>query len=230
MRYLEKSFSVRAGSNKISDEDWKRAFSEPLKMFKLSVDEAILMAGGKTDFRDHHYTGPPGNQQEPCNGSVFHEEGLILANFAETRRGNVLEIGADQGVSTRYICEGLNRAADVCPAVYSLDIHHKWPEDAAWAARRMVHADSRTWRPEPGTRFSWAFIDGDHSYDAVRDDIQTALACGARLMVFHDAKMEEVRLGVGDHFKGAKNWNVYEIESQCGMFIAEKFDPETQFS
>lgn len=229
MRYLEKSFSVRAGSDKISDEDWKRAFSEPLKMFELSVDEAILMAGGKTDFRDHHYTGPPGNQQEPCNGSVFHEEGLILANFAETRRENVLEIGADQGVSTRYICEGLNRAIGMCPAVYSLDIHHKWPEDlcALWAPRRMVNADSRTWRPEPGTLFSWAFIDGDHSYEAVRDDIKTALACGVTLMVFHDGKMEDVRRAVEDHFKEAEAaaWIVYEVESQCGMFIAEKVKP-----
>jgi len=98
---------------------------------------------------DHHVTGPPSTWQSENNGSVAHIEGQILAALAARLGGPVLEIGADLGISTRYIHEGLERAENPGPnlRIYSVDRHHKWDDDPGWPLRVRVDADSATYKP-----------------------------------------------------------------------------------
>lgn len=136
---------------------------------------------------DHHYTGPLEAQQTEGQGAACgHEEGLVLAALAYEFGGPVLETGADTGVSTRYIHEGLDRAAWPDEHyIYSVDILHKWHIcTAPWPRRVRIDGSSFTYNaPEP---CAWAFIDGDHREAGVRADIATALRAGCKRMFFHD--------------------------------------------
>jgi hypothetical protein len=162
--------------------------------------------------QDHHYTGPLPNQQPECNGSVFHHEGRILATLAYNLGGDVLETGADQGISTRYIHEGLeawnNRpGATLASHIWSVDVLHKWGGadypgiDPDWPLRYKINGDSGSfnlpgggpyrWLQEdksqgPFISCKWAFIDGDHRYRGVIRDIGAALRSGCTRMIFHD--------------------------------------------
>jgi methyltransferase family protein len=186
---------------------------------------------------DHHFTGPEQNQQPEGHGAVWHQEGVILFALAHKLGGPVLEIGADQGVSTRYIHEGLARRRGVKDIVWSIDINHKWADDPAWPRRRRVTADGAKWRcPEAGANFAWAFIDGSHQYDAVRADIVTTWSHGCRAMLFHDARPDmveatkanvsnesSVRRAVFDEFarEYLKDWTLTYLPTGCGMIYAE---------
>lgn len=172
---------------------------------------------------NHHFTG----HHTPENtGSVLHHEGVILATLAYNLGGPVLEIGAEKGVSTRYIHEGLaaRQKLDKPPEkVYSVDIRHWWGDDPSFPLRVKVDADSAFYTPpEP---CAWAFIDGNHVLPLVRLDIIAAERAGAKALLFHDTgannpwqpgpRQAAIELPPLD-------WDVTFIDTQCGMVFAEK--------
>jgi len=178
---------------------------------------------------DHHVTGPPSTWQSENNGSVFHIEGQILAALAARLGGPVLEIGADLGISTRYIHEGLARTEKQNLRIYSVDNHHKWDEDPGWPLRVPIDADSTTYRPpEPCT---WAFCDGDHRYDGVFKDCGTLLRAGIPHLLFHDTGAHhapasnqscgsDARRAVLDFFTPLPHWELIDVQSPCGLLFA----------
>ena len=185
---------------------------------------------------DHHFTGPPQNQQAQGHGSVFQVEGKILAGLAAKVGGPILEVGADQGVSTRYLHEGLARHPSSRQAlIYSVDNNHKWPEDRAWPLRYRVGGDSANYVPPVKCRL--AFIDGDHRYLGVHFDIMNAtFTCGITKLLFHDTAEHfdkvptnasdgsEARRAVLDTLK-EKDWDLYEVSTPCGLIYAVKKEP-----
>lgn len=195
---------------------------------------------------DHHFTGPLPNQQPECNGSVFHEEGRILATLAYNLGGNVLETGADQGISTRYIHEGLEAwnarpGATLASVIYSVDILHKWPGsdtpfgDPEWPLRAKIDGDSGSFELPGEYNFCrWAFIDGDHRYRGVIRDIGAALRAGCQKIIFHDTADHirknpdnptggsDARDAVPEFFAGLPGWTLYDISTHCGMIFATK--------
>lgn len=171
---------------------------------------------------NHHFTG----LQTPENaGSVLHHEGVILTTLAYNLGGPVLEIGAEKGVSTRYIHEGLEWVGiggGDRPHVYSVDIRHQWEHDPGWPLRVKVDADSAYYLPPEPVK--WAFIDGNHHHPAVVIDIAQTVKAGARYLLFHDT-------GENNPWPGprkavielpADEWQISLIETQCGMAFAER--------
>lgn len=181
---------------------------------------------------DHHFTGPPDCQQPEGHGSVSHAEGQLLATVAATIGGPALEIGANLGISSRYILDGLMWRALLSRKptnhrLISVDIRHLWTENAMYRIR--VDADSATYTPPMKCR--WAFIDGDHQYKAILADIGTALRAGCKTLVFHDTKAgypSATAPAVGSDARRAVLTafpqdlvHIYDIDTECGLMVAE---------
>jgi len=210
----------------------------------LRTPEEFLQGFKVFEPADHHFTGPPPNQQPENNGSVFHEEGRILATLAYNLGGPVLETGADQGISTRYIHEGLTARdwKERLPLIYSVDILHKWAGadypgvDPDWPLRAKVDGDSGSYTAPEKCR--WAFIDGDHRYRGVIRDIGAALRSGCSRMIFHDTSDNvrrnpdnptggsDAREAVPEFFAGLRGWHLFDISTHCGMIYATCVDRE----
>lgn len=184
---------------------------------------------------DHHHTGPL-HVQRPhgTGGPIFPDEGPILAAFAARWGGPVLEIGGSIGVSTRYIHQGLASRVD-SGRVFTVDKKHLWEQDPGWPLRIRIDCDSmdrpaliRILREMGFSGCSWAFIDGDHSYLGVLNDLIFAIACGARTLFFHDTTPNyppfDYSTGDGadarrviDDFFFQRDWDVMHLETFCGL-------------
>lgn len=195
-------------------------------MITLSPQEALRIWPAGSDV-DHHRTGPPHCWQAPNHGSVSHTEGLILSGLARRYGGPILEIGADLGISTRYLHGGLD--ANGGPGgIVSVDYRHKWEEDPAWPRRIRVAADTRVGHPliQKLAPYAWAFIDGDHTFSGVVTDIKLAAPL-APILVFHDTRPDipvpthasdgsEARRAVLDLLPSEE---LVEVPTECGMLI-----------
>ena len=174
--------------------------------------------------QDHHFTGPIIAQQPECNGSVFHEEGRILATLAFVLGGPCLEIGSDLGISSRYIREGLPDDT----RLFCIDIYHKWDSRAYDPRIEQFHMRAEDFIPPE--KCIWAFIDGDHRKDAVLLDIKSALRCGCRVLIFHDcsptmpaAKSASEGSNARDavlESEDLKGWDLFDITTHGGMILA----------
>jgi len=201
----------------------------------LTVQPASFLNDFCTRFaaRDHHFSGPVHAQQTENNGSVFHEEGLILAGLAAKWGGPVLEIGADLGISTRYISEGLDRRYGPTilepGIIYSVDICHKWYDSRDWPRRIRIDHDSSTYKAPRACK--WSFIDGDHRYASVLKDTQAVIDTPCPRLLFHDtapdhpkaenaAEGSDAREAVFDYFKALPDWHLLEIPTHCGLILA----------
>jgi predicted O-methyltransferase YrrM len=90
-----------------------------------------------------------------------------LPFLKEHAKGNVLEIGVHCGISTTALLAGLEENGG---HLYSVDMHpscrYVWYGHPQWTFSCPWSGDS-----SPEGTFDVAFIDGDHSYDAVADDL-----------------------------------------------------------
>lgn len=185
---------------------------------------------------DQHQTGPACSRRPIGHGSVYPIEGCFLATIAAELGGPVLEIGANHGISTKFIHVGLQRGGHDDP-IYSVDVCHRWPPDEAqdeWPLRRATCADSKDYTPPEKCR--WAFIDGDHTFCGVQADIDTAVVAGCRRLVFHDTAVRAQGHQVGGedvgvraavlawHKRSYKEWELTEIETPAGFIVAERRD------
>lgn len=171
---------------------------------------------------DHHDVQPE-NQ-----GSVSHEEGRILAGFASQARRHILEVGADMGISTRYLLDGLQLGRPE-PRIVSLDYLHKWHKEVP--RRLKIDQDTRA-RLHPIVAklapYDFAFIDGDHTYEGVVNDIRVFRPFTS-VMIFHDCSPKapiptnpsngsEARRAVLDEFPDLE---VLDVPTACGLMIVK---------
>lgn len=165
---------------------------------------------------------------DPPEGSVWQEEGALLAGLAARLGGPVLEIGGDRGISTRYIDSGLALCREHGPggqrhAVHSVDIAHKW-EAHGYPCIHQIHGASGVVQLDGP--YVWAFIDGAHDYRSVVRDISVAIDAGAEHLLFHDTtplhprEVSEARAAVQDYLGPLKDWTLYEVPTKCGLVYA----------
>lgn len=133
----------------------------------------------------------PRDPGEVCYGggaprvSVTVEEARILSWFARNRV--VLEIGTGLGVSTRALAEG---------AQYVLTVDNDpWVQSTIWPS--FVDCPNITTYEEvpniPRARADLFFIDGDHSPEGLRRDINRVMPLASGLLIFHDVSSSRVR-------------------------------------
>jgi predicted O-methyltransferase YrrM len=159
----------------------------------MTVLEAVGGSWRRSDDPGEPTTGEP-------RVSITGDEALLLSALAVGR--DVLEIGTGLGVSTRALAETARWVVtvDVDPWVRKV-IWPELPENVICATNAEL---DRT--------FDMVFIDGDHSTDAVRRDIDTAqrlAPCG--LIVAHDAIYPHVRAAFDDR------WRIIETEHGIGV-------------
>jgi hypothetical protein len=180
---------------------------------------------------DHHKTAEAEYHEPEGGGSIYHEEGRILANCGYRFGGPVLEIGTKVGISARYIAEGLEKRGDGYE-VHTVDIAQVWPHDGRLHPEFpnivAYNMSSAAFQPRP---FKWAFIDGNHFAPWPARDIRLANLCGCDYIVLHDCGehvQKENRPGREDCSEARaaalellpKDWVVWEIDTGSGLFFA----------
>lgn len=168
--------------------------------------------------KEHHFTGPPRYHQPEGHGAVWYEEGKVLANIAADLGGYVLEIGTNLAISTRFISDGLD--ANGGPGkVWTIDINQWWEYRDDWPRIIPFCMDSRYFPVRP---FKWAFVDGDHTYEGVKQDLPLVKKCQCEVVVFHDSKTwPGVKKAVEEGLT-EDEWELLEIDTGCGLIYAAK--------
>lgn len=109
-----------------------------------------------------------------------------LPFLREHARGNVLEIGVHCGISTTALLAGLEEhgghlwSVDVHPSCrYVWYGHPQWTFICPWAGDKL----------DESLRFDLAFVDGDHAYEEVAEDLEACRICvkSGGMILCHDA-------------------------------------------
>jgi SAM-dependent methyltransferase len=156
--------------------------------------------------------GEPGQPQCPDSGkkrlSVNDEEARILATFCHGKR--VLEIGTGLGVATQAI-------ASVADYVFTVDIDPFVHETIFPMLRELGNVDCAKIPQTNAEFFDVAMIDGNHNYESVMQDIQTAHTRVKKggILLFHDYHMHSVRLAIYD-----SNLKHFYVRSTAGIAVA----------
>lgn len=137
-----------------------------------------------------------------------------LPFFFEVARGNVLEIGVHCGISTTAFLAGLEEHGG---RLYSVDVH---------PSCRYVHYGHPQWVfycpwagdvPTPDLPLDVLYIDGDHSYAAVLNDLNT-WGPHAKLILCHDATWPDVRKAI-DEFCSSRKCLHYMRPDSSGLEV-----------
>ena len=144
-----------------------------------------------------HSTGSymhPTDPGEPSTGdprlSITDMEADLLAALVVGR--DVVEIGTGLGVSTRAL-------ASTAKTVVTVDVD-PWVQDTIWPTLPSNVVPSPV--VPSGKNFGAAFIDGDHSTEAVERDCRAVLPLvrAGGLILAHDTNSKHVRDGLCDGF------------------------------
>lgn len=129
----------------------------------------------------------------------FGERAALEGVLATLRPALAIEIGTAEGGSLRRIAEHSSE-------VHSFDLVAPDPETARIEHATFHSGDSHELLPaflaelaEQGRNVDFVLVDGDHSADGVRRDIEDLLASpavGTTVILLHDSANEEVRRGM----------------------------------
>lgn len=155
------------------------------------------------------HTEDPG---EPSTGkprlSITDEEAAIVADFCFGER-TVMEIGTGLGVSTKAI-------AAVAETVFTVDID-PWVQENIWPTLPdNVYGISEVYTH--GRIIDVAFIDGDHSTEATRHDIERVLPIlrpGTGVLLLHDVNYPNVRKAIRDNIE---HWEILPTTHGIGVY------------
>lgn len=128
----------------------------------------------------------------------------------ESAKGNCVEIGVREGMSTSALLAGIEEHGG---HLWSIDIndcqvfagHPRWT---------FIHADSKHVKP-PCREIDVLFVDGDHSYDGAFSDLQMFGPLAKRIFV-HDTEAPnypDVKRAVEDFVRVDKRAVFYHLKS-----------------
>lgn len=138
---------------------------------------------------------PIGSTEPVVRGWLTHEEGTYLQSLAVGRR--VLEIGSYCGKSSIYLARTAHElycidtfngdAVGLPPHDTYKEFNDNLTRHGVQQKVTVIQANSRD-RPHVYGKFDLVFIDSDHSYDAVKSDIEyaTGLMASGGVLAFHD--------------------------------------------
>ncbi len=219
-------------------EDWY--FSRLCHELELKIGatrKVAVMHRGGMDFSSQNQWGQefdeamvtesqlPFRMPAGVKGWLHAEEGKALANLSQGKR--VLEIGSYCGLST--IC--IARTAQSVTAVDYFDGRATpvpdgtFPEFMSNCQRHGVDSKITLVHPEaviPGPDYDFIFIDGDHSYEAVKSDIAKVLPVlkPGGLIAFHDYRTHPHEFEGDNAFDEGVTNAVNELISNGGEIIA----------
>jgi Methyltransferase domain len=125
------------------------------------IKAGIRMGSGLTDIHDH------------------------LPRLLALAYGNILEIGVRFGVSTAALLYGIEFKGGHLWSVDTEDCSHLY-SDPNWTFIREDSKNAAAIKPQLPDELQLLFIDGDHSYEGVKADLQN-YGHLARVVALHDA-------------------------------------------
>ena len=167
----------------------------------------------------------PFNFPIDIKGWLFPEEGRALAELSADK--TVLEIGSYCGLST--VCIGRTAKAVTCVDYFdgraTPNQTNTFPSFQANCERYKVWDKITVMHPDAelsGTEYDLVFIDGDHSAESVRRDIDKALSVlkPGGLLAFHDYRRNPQEMGGDETFDEGVTESVNELISIGGEMIA----------
>lgn len=154
----------------------------------------------------------------------FHTDYLLLHCLLKIYKPKrVCEIGTHLGVGTKIIKNALGESAKV----FSLDL----PEELAHVSLQHPISEGKSeavgsrcdlpftqlWGDSRGFDFSKIYpidgwwIDAEHQYENVYHETQEAIKSNAKIIIYHDANMEEVWSAILDSFEGKGNYILHRV-------------------
>lgn len=126
----------------------------------------------------------------PGNGWLSRPEAELLWNSVNQTTGPILEVGCFQGRSSVLLAQTGRTMYCVDPFD---DFHSEYTGnqlEAIWRENLKVFPNAtlyrqkvEDWQAQP---VGFAYLDGDHTYQGTRAQIEKALACGAQVIGIHD--------------------------------------------
>jgi len=91
-----------------------------------------------------------------------------------------------------------------------------------WATLIKGRSQEVEW-PE---RVDFAYIDGNHTYDVCKHDVEKAVKLGATLIAIHDTVSWEGSRKFSEEMRAWEGWDFLEENSECGLLVARKREPK----
>ncbi len=151
-----------------------------------------------------------------ADGWFFEDEGEWYANICKKIfNGNILEIGSFEGLSLSYIKDTIISNNN---KIYSVEINcrKKLIENSkAWGINLLCKSSKKASSEFPEEFFDFVYIDGDHAYESVNQDISlwTSKIKKTGILAGHDYDWPGVKQAVDEKFKNkfklsGRNWLV----------------------
>lgn len=153
-------------------------------------------------------------KQEPIINNEFKgfkEDYLVLHSLLnDYNPKSIFEIGTNMGTGTKIMKNAVPNAD-----VYSLDLPEGLSDNVNVGSNCNL---SFTQFREDSMTFDYSkvpceayFIDGYHDYEHVLHETTEVIKCKPKLIVWHDANIEEVSLAILHSFKYSVDYNLYRV-------------------
>lgn len=130
----------------------------------------------------------PYSVPESSGCSVSVEEGMLLYALVRLHKPKtIVEIGTCTGFSTRFLAQAVRDNG--FGKVYTIDVNPQFQNDGGWPEIEVFRGFSHDVLGSGKiNNVDFAFIDGDHTYAAVKDEIDQVLEISSEkcLMALHD--------------------------------------------
>lgn len=122
-------------------------------------------------------------------GGLYAGEAHLLWNWASVTTGKMLEVGSAMGRSAFLLgtlAKRQNReliCIDPWAGEHGEKLYKMFVENIKGLPIITARQRIEDWKPEP---VDFAYLDGDHSYEGTKTQIEKALAAGASVIAIHD--------------------------------------------